>query len=117
MRFINLQPIVAADITTDPVGAPMDASYLFYTSVQGIITGSSPVGTIKLQVSNDHIMASNLAADTTPTHWSDLATVAVNATGNFLIPKTDLCYQWIRVIYVKTSGTGTVTVNLQALGR
>ena len=117
MRFVNIQTIVAGDIASNINGGAVDASLLFYASVQGVAAGSSPVGTIKLQGSNDHLAASNLVANTTPTNWSDIATVSVNAVGAFLIPKTGLCYQWIRAIYVATSGSGTISVNIQALGQ
>lgn len=118
MRMLQSKIVDAVDIATAPASAAIDASYLYSISAQVIVAGSSPVGVLKLQCSNDPIVAANLAADTTPSHWSDIpnATVSVSGTGVFLVPKTDLSYQWIRALWVVTSGTGTVTVNIKTIG-
>lgn len=104
MRPATKTVISAGDITTSPVSASTDASQLLSASVQAVVTGTSPTGTLKLQCSNDG------------TNWTDLATQAVSATGTVLIGKTDLCFSTIRVIFAFTSGTGTVTVNLHTFG-
>ena len=64
---------------------------------------------MKLQASNDE-QPDLRNAGWVPTNWSDIsgATVAISGAGAFLIPKTDLCYQWVRVVYTN-SGTGTQT--------
>lgn len=111
MRQLNDNVITlraAATVTS----APIPALNLFYCSVQIACVGAGSAGTMKIQASNDDPV--NGAA---PTNWSDIpsATVTVNAAGAFLIPKTDLCYQWIRVVYTN-SGTGTISAILKALG-
>ena len=120
MRMLQETIISAGDIAgaPAPVSAAIDASQIYSISAQVVMTGSSPTGTLKLQASNDKINAANLALDTVPTNWSDIpnASVAISATGAFLVPKTDLSYQWVRALWVQTSGTGTVTVNIKTVG-
>lgn len=120
MRILQETIISAGDIAGNPVptSAAIDASSIYSVSTQCVTVGSSPTGTLKLQCSNDKVNAANLALDTVPTNWSDIpnASVAVSAAGVTLIPKTDICYQWIRAIWTQTSGTGTITVNLKTLG-
>ena len=107
MRPRNNLVLSAADITTAPVSSAIDASQLVTASVQAVVTGSSPVGTLKLQGSDD---------DSNPSHWSDISTTAVAATGTFLIAKVDVSYNFIRVAFAFTSGTGTVTAELHTAG-
>lgn len=105
----NIIPFQAAATINS---SQIPALNLFYCSAQITTTGSA-AGTLKLQASNDE--TNGLV--TVPTNWSDIpsATVSVSGAGSFLIPKTDLCYQWVRVVYTN-SGTGNISVVFKALG-
>lgn len=105
--FLN---IVAADASKDEVGAAVAAAQLFALSAQAVVTGTSS-GTLNIQASND------ISA---PTNWSNIATigtVTISGAGVFLIPKLDICYNWIRASFVhNNAASGTISVNLQVLG-
>jgi hypothetical protein len=118
MRTTNIQSLNAQNITGSPVSAAIDAGYLLYASAQAIVTGSSPVGVLSFQGSNDPCAFGNLAVDFTPTHWTDInnASVNVTSTGTFLIPRIDVSYRWIRLSFTYTSGSGAVTVNTFLIG-
>ena len=77
--------------------------------MQANVTGTM-AGTLKLQFSND--------TGASPTLWSDIpsASIAVANTGTYIIAKTDLCYANIRLAYVRTSGSGTITANVNTQG-
>lgn len=112
MRQVNeliIPSQAAATITT----AAIPALNLFNVSAQATAVGAGAAGTLKIQASNDEPVAANAV----PTNWSDIpsATIAVAGAGAFLIPKTDLCYQWIRFVYTN-SGTGTISARFKALG-
>lgn len=114
MRQLNDNLILsqaAATITS----AAIPALNLFSCSAQVSTTGAGAAGTLRLQASND--IAGMDGHPGPPTNWSDIpsASVVASGAGAFLIPKTDLCYQWIRAIYTNT-GTGTFSVVLKALG-
>ena len=111
MRQIN-DPIIPLQVASTVTTSAIPALNLFYCSVQIATTGSAG-GTLVLQASNDDSEAANF----TPTNWSNIpgATVSVTGAGAFLIPKTDLCYQWVRLIYTNT-GSGTISVVFKALG-
>lgn len=81
-------------------------------SVQFTGTGSV-VGTLKLQASNDKVFSPNA-----PVNWNDIpsATVSVSAAGSFLIPKTELCYQYIRAVFTLSSGSGNMSAQLKTIG-
>lgn len=111
MRQVNDNIVLvqaAATVTT----AAIPARELLSVSAQLAATGSA-AGTMKLQASNDE----PVAAGAVPTNWSDIsgATVSVSGAGAFLIPKTEVCYQWIRIVYTNT-GTGTISVVFKAIG-
>lgn len=111
MQVVNKNIIpsqAAATVTTEAV----TANQLFACSAQITTTGAGAAGVLKLQASND-----NFTSSVAPANWTDIssATVTVAAPGVMLIPKTDLCYNWIRLVYTN-SGTGTVSVVLQAQG-
>ncbi len=111
MRQVNdnvIQTQAAATVNSQAI----PALNLLYCSAQINATGAA-AGTLKFQASNDEPVG-YLAQ---PTHWSDIpgATVAVSASGSFLIPKIELSYQFIRLVYTNT-GTGTISVVFKAIG-
>ena len=110
MRQVNedIIPVQTAATVTTPAFTSLN---LLYMSAQITATGAA-AGTLKMQASNDDFPNS-----TPPVNWSDVAgvSVVVSGAGAFLIPKTDICYQWIRFVYTNT-GTGTISLVLKAQG-
>lgn len=108
---LAILPQTAASVNS----TALTAQNLFQCSVQMVCTGSA-AGTLKVQASND-TRPGALPSQVTPTNWSDIpsATVTVTGAGTYLIPKIDICYQYIRLVYTNT-GTGTIAANLKALG-
>jgi hypothetical protein len=111
MRQLN--EIAIAKQTAANLSSPaILALNLFAGSAQAGCTGAA-AGTLKMQASNDDPAAGPSAV----TNWSDIpsASVSVSGAGAYLIPKLDLCYQYVRLVYTN-SGTGTVQVVFKALG-
>lgn len=111
MRQENIHIILAqaaATVTT----AAIDSRNLFACSAQITATGAG-AGTLIIQASNDD----PTSPTTPPTNWSPipLATITVTSAGAFLIPRIELCYQYVRLVYTNT-GTGTISVVFKALG-
>jgi hypothetical protein len=114
MRQVNINVIpvqAAATVTT----AAIPALNLFSCSAQASAVGAGAAGTLIMQASDD--IAGDDGHPGPPSNWSAIpsATIAVSGAGAFLIPKTDLCYQWVRLVYTNT-GTGTISVVFKALG-
>lgn len=123
MRSLEQKSLVSADASTTQDGAPVDARYVWQASVQGVFTGS-PVGTLKLQASND-VAAAGDQSPFTPTNWTTVAQVSVSGSGTYYVFDLEaattrrvvgVCYSWIRVEYTATSGSGTVTAVLKTNG-
>lgn len=113
MRYITDLSLSSVDASLSHNGPAIDASQLLQASA--IINCSSTAsGTIKFQASNDF---GNSLAGTVPANWVDIpsASVTLSAVTVAIIPKIDLCYQWIRIVYT-SGGTGSVTVRMKAHG-
>lgn len=111
MRPLDDLNIDAQDASLDTDGDLIDASQLFAASGQAVLSGAA-AGTFVLQASND-IPPSSQAVNSgfTPTNWINIPSATVNTTaaGSYLIPKTDICYRWIRSSFTYT-GTGVQTI-------
>lgn len=91
---------------------PVWLGHICNYSLQLVFTGS-PVGTFKLQASNDHGMPDG---GQTPqalnvSNWTDVtgSSQAVSAAGNIMWNVENAGYTFVRVVYTVTSGTGTLT--------
>lgn len=107
MRPLNKPSILSASASID--SSEISTAFQIQCSVQAVATGTL-AGNLKLQFSNDSV---------DPTNWSDITNATVSITGTpgvFSIQKTELCYNFVRVVFTKSGGTGTITVNYQSLG-
>ena len=98
-------------------GSTIDAQQLVAISAQVVAT-SSAVGSLQLQASNDVPPAGALEGGFTPTNWTNLlvTAVSVSASAPTLISFTNSSYRWLRVSYTNSSGSGNITVSLNAIG-
>jgi hypothetical protein len=89
--------------------AAQPADSLVNILIQCVAAGA-PVGSLKIQASCD-------PQNATPVNWSDVGSaVAVSAAGTFSVPFVDNAACWLRLVYTKTSGTGTLSARLNAKG-
>ena len=108
----NIDVTFAGALSGDMAGSlnsdAIDVRDLIYGSIQTIFTGA-PVGTMKLQCSNSLTYATTGQQPITPV-WTDIqdSSISVAAAGNILYNITNLSYDLIRVVYTRTSGTGTL---------
>lgn len=111
MRYSNDTVIFAsANATTN--GNAVDARQILCVSGQCVASDAAG-GTMKLQVSNDQFGAVNAGGISNPVNWADVtnATVSVNAAGVFYIQKTEICAEYVRLVYTDTTAlVQTVTV-------
>jgi len=95
----------------------MRAIYLGHIAqyaIQLVFTGA-PVGTFKLQCSNDAgkpNAESKAEQSASVVNWTDIASSssAISVAGNITWNAENVGYLWVRVVYTRTSGTGSVTV-------
>ncbi len=102
--------MATASITSDGIWLGNISDF----SIQVVFTGS-PVGTFKLQASNDmgnEDKGNGGWSSALVTHWTDLDSgVAVSAAGNVMFNYRGSGFRYVRLVYTKDSGTGTITVS------
>lgn len=116
MRIANETLFTAPAVSQDMVASfflrPAWLGHICNYSIQLVFTGS-PVGTFKLQGSDDpgSPNAGEGAQANGVTNWTDIAasSQAIAAAGNILWDVANCGYNFVRVAYTATSGTGTVT--------
>jgi hypothetical protein len=111
MLTANYKIFDAVLIAGSPVSIAIGSNNSFNATVQATFTDAAAAGTLKLQASNDPI---------NPTNWSDItgASVVVVAGALVITPSVinHLCYQFIRAVFTRTAGAGTITAYLQTTG-
>ncbi len=104
---INYETIISAgDMSLASLtSTTINLDFKLIVAIQAVYTGS-PVGTLKLQGSIGG------------TSWSDISgsSTAITTSGDVLYNITDIGYRYIRAVYTKTSGTGSLTVEINAKG-
>lgn len=108
--MLQVHKQIISSVTATTSSAVIEADQLFATSAIAVVSGTSPVGVLTLEASNDVINYPTVQ----PSNYVTIATVALSAVGNFAIPKTEICYKYIRYTFTKTSGTITTSVNMMA---
>lgn len=82
-------------------------------SIQAIIAGgAAPTGTFKLQCSNDASSATITPTTSfVPTNWTDVAgsSASIVNNGDITWNVQSANYEWLRLVYTRVSGTGTLT--------
>ncbi len=112
MRPSNILLLNAANIANDQTSAAIVTDFVTSISAQAVLTGSSPNGHLKFQGSNDSVFAPNV-----PVSWNDIGTtLTITTTGTYLIPAFDVCYAFIRLVWLKNSGSGTITAHSKEVG-
>lgn len=88
-------------------------------SVGASWSGSTPTGSLKLQVSNNAFIYENTNNNLDPNAvWTDVpgSTFAVAGNGSYFWNVADVYYRAFRVVYTFTSGTGNATLYIFAKG-
>lgn len=112
--------LAAGDMSGSISSNPFRVENMDLAALQAVWTGAAPTGTFKLQASCD----AGTDAQTGPsgfgvTNWTDVASSsnAITASGDFMWNLTDMGYRWVRVVYTRTSGTGTLLITANAKSR
>ncbi len=113
MRFAPVPLLTNGDMSASLASNGENVNQIFMYSIQAVFTGA-PVGSFKLQLSNDNVPMGINGQDPAinVVNWVDYtgSDAAITAAGNFMWIISDGGYQWVRVVYTRTSGTGTCNI-------
>jgi len=110
--------MAAGDMSGNLTSDPVDVRNLIVASFQIVFTGA-PVGTMKLQCSNDvYEYLKQPGIQPAATNWTDVAdsALSVTAAGDIVYNLTSLGFDQIRVVYTRSSGTGTMSIRMVGKG-
>jgi len=116
MRVNNenlLQDSGPLDLSTNQTLEPVWLGHIAQYAVQLAFTGS-PNGSFKLQASNDKgriNSATNVVQVSDLAVWTDItgSTALVTAAGDIMWDAENIGYNWVRIIWTATSGSGSLT--------
>ncbi len=121
MRSVNVQAL-SGNANTTKNGNLIDANQLVSASFHLFFSAADATGTFKLQASDDVTPLGYQAtgAGFAPTNWVDLPSQTCTITAGLpaILSIPNCTYRWLRAVWTSTNvaATGTVTVNLNALG-
>lgn len=117
MRAVQATILSASD-ASNQTSSVVDSNQLFSASFLASfgsdVTGA---GTIQIQGSNDPTNVGNLAIDAVITNWVNVpgatatATVTAGAAVYVYVPQGFMS-RWLRVVFTRSAGAGTITINL-----
>lgn len=101
------------DLTSSTELKPVWLGHIANYAIQLVFDGA-PVGSFKLQASNDlgnSTSASASMQDSGITNWTDIAdsAAAISAAGDVMWQVENAGYNWVRVVWTVTSGSGNIT--------
>lgn len=95
----------------------MPLEYRQYFSIQATITGS-PVGVLSLQGSNDFGRENAPFNPSVVANWTEItgSSAAVSGAGSVMWNYQNCGFKWVRLVYVATSGTGSIVARFNSKG-
>ena len=120
MRQSSVVLLTNADMTGDFTSTGINLISIYAYSIQAHwTTGSSPIGTFKLQASDDSGDNGSGQGVSQPTIWTDVldSSQAVSGgPGSILYDVTACGYRWIRLVYTHTSGSAIAQAMMNTKG-
>jgi hypothetical protein len=101
IHIFNNRLILDGDMAGNITSTTQNVQEAVSFSVHGIWTGTSPVGTLDIQGSNDGVNFTSVL--------SSPAAISGNS-GQIMVNVEKHAYAYIRLVYTETSGTGTLNV-------
>lgn len=119
MRNVNYNPINAAPIASNN-SAAIDCDQMYAASFIATFSVNDGAGALKVQASNEFPL-NNQASGYVPSaaSWIDVpsATVTVASGATSLVPMPlSFSYRWLRLVWTRTGGMGTITVSANIQG-
>lgn len=120
MRLLNQVLLNAGNAAGNLTTIAGLLAHVFAFSIQVVITGTA-AGTLTLQGSNDPVPDANFPSTPvwTPTNWTEIANSSepVSGAGTVMYDFNQTPgFNWVRVVFTSSSGTGTMTIRLNTKG-
>lgn len=116
MKVVSTTILSANNATAN--SSALDTNQAVNLTFQGIFSDAAAAGSMKVQGSNDQPPQGRPSAAFTPTHWSDIpnATATVTSGAAPMIVLSNVACQYMRVVYTRSAGAGTIIIKANAVG-
>lgn len=116
LRQFEFQFLTNGDLSLASLTSPVaDCTNMLGFSIQAVTTGSG-VGVLAVEGSNQPEVNTSFTGNIPSTSWTTIVSANVSAPGSIMINVSDTFYRWVRVVYTRTSGTGTINAILMGKG-
>jgi hypothetical protein len=117
LKTANFSVISNGNMSGSLTSSPIFLDQKNMVSVQAVYTGA-PNGAIKLQVSNDAGVINYDGSVSGVTNWTDYtgAVASISSAGSQAFDVTATSFRWMQVVYVFSSGNGTLNVRVESKG-
>jgi hypothetical protein len=122
-QYVQSSILMSCSMASTCTSIGVDLNQMNLASIEAVFTGS-PVGTLGLQISSDDVPLCNTGSANCVTYnpagnvvnWVTYtgSSEAVTSSGNFLWNLNLAGYRWIRLVYIPTSGTGSLSATYDA---
>lgn len=114
VHLLNDPIVVNGDMSGNINSSPTNLNECVSYSIQAVMTGS-PTGTIELQASNDNVKSSAEA----PVNWTTIteSEADITAAGTYMVNVELPSYSWVRLVYTRTGGNGSMNARINAKRR
>lgn len=135
MKIDRVQIISSGNMSASSINSiGLTLDQLFGGSIQAVVTsGTTARGYLKIQVSNDIVpLKPSAAIAGTPVsqpvgsdpagnvvNWTDYSNSIISVSGNsshLININNNIGFNWIRLVYTKISGSGTLNANFMGKG-
>jgi len=108
VHLFNIQIVTNGDMSSNITSLSTDIDESVSYCIQATFTGS-PVGSIKIQGSNDPTLLG----------YTDIteSITAISAAGSYMINVEFPAYSYVQLVYTRTSGSGTMNAKINGKRR
>ncbi len=111
---IQAYPIInAVSMGATITASPTNVEFLDNIGLQIVWTSANAVGTITVEGSNNYV-PNRAAGSWFALSFSPVLTQPASNNGDYGVSINQFPWSWLRVVYTRSSGTGTMTVTLSA---
>ncbi len=116
MKVFDYRLVTDGDMSGSITSRAQQLTEMAMACIQAVFTGT-PNGTFKLQVSTTH-KEDNQGNILTAGTWTDYtgSSQAIVAAGDFAWNLSTTPYPYVRLVYTRSSGTGTLNVTINGKG-
>lgn len=109
----RFQSIVSGDMSGNLTSSFSDIRFMDNLGLQIKWTSANAVGVLTVECSNSYQPDKNIAGTWVALTFSPALSQPASNNGDFLVNLNQLPYAYMRVVYTRTSGTGTLNVWVQ----